>query len=149
VARELGDFVILKSDGVAAYQLAVVLDDTAAGVTHVIRGDDLLDSTPRQILLHQARQLSDQIPHYCHIPLVVGPDGRRLAKRHGDTRLAYYRDQGVAPERLLALLAKWSGMSVGDSVDAQQLIQQFDLQRVPKHPITFSAADDSWLRTKA
>jgi glutamyl-tRNA synthetase len=148
VARELGDFVILKADGVAAYQLAVVLDDTASGVTHVIRGDDLLNSTPRQILLHRALQLSDKIPRYCHIPLVIGSDGRRLAKRHGDTRLAYYREQGVAPGRLLALLAKWSGIPVGDSVDAQQLIKHFDLQKVPKHPITFFPADDAWLRTK-
>jgi glutamyl-tRNA synthetase len=107
-----------------------------------------LDSTPRQILLHQALQLSDKIPQYCHIPLVIGPDGRRLAKRHGDTRLSSYRDQGVAAGRLLALLAKWSGMSVGDSVEARQLIKHFDLQRVPKHPITFSDADDAWLRTK-
>ncbi len=87
-ARELGDFVILKNDGVAAYQLAVVIDDAESGVDRVVRGDDLLDSTPRQILLYRALGLAGRIPAYWHLPLVVGTDGRRLATRHGDTRLA-------------------------------------------------------------
>ena len=83
VARQLGDFVIAKADGTAAYQLAVVVDDAAMNITQVVRGNDLLDSTPRQILLYRALGLEDRIPKYTHLPLVVGADGLRLAKRHG------------------------------------------------------------------
>jgi glutamyl-tRNA synthetase len=146
VSRELGDFVIQKADGVAAYQLAVVLDDTEANITHVIRGNDLIDSTPRQILLHQALGLADRLPSYCHVPLVTGADGRRLAKRHGDTRLSYYRQQGVSPGRLVALLAKWCGINAGDSATPAELLDRFDLTRVPTNPIIFSTNDDRWLR---
>src|SRR5438477_9482864 len=84
VAGQLGDFVIAKGDGTSAYQLAVVVDDAEMGVTQVVRGDDLLDSTPRQILLYRALGLQDRLPTYTHVPLVIGTDGRRLAKRHGD-----------------------------------------------------------------
>src|SRR3954451_17510777 len=101
VARDLGDFVIAKADGTPAYQLAVVVDDADAGITQVVRGDDLLDSTPRQVLLYRALGLAEEIPQYLHLPLVIGEDGRRLAKRHGDTRLSTYRQRGVTRERLL------------------------------------------------
>src|SRR5262249_62385540 len=84
-----GDFVVWKSAGTPAYQLAVVVDDADMGITEVVRGDDLVSSTPRQILLYQA--LGWAAPPFAHVPLVVGPDGRRLAKRHGDTRLATLR----------------------------------------------------------
>jgi glutamyl-tRNA synthetase len=150
VARELGDFVIAKADGTPAYQLAVVVDDAAMGVTDVVRGDDLLDSTPRQILLYEALGHAGQIPAYCHLPLVVGTDGRRLAKRHGDTRLAFYRDLGVSPERFLALLARWSGVAdAGDRVTARELIGRFNLDALSKEPTTFTADDDAWLRSGA
>jgi glutamyl-tRNA synthetase len=147
VAGELGDFVVAKSDGTPAYQLAVVVDDAAMGVTDVVRGDDLLDSAPRQMLLYEALGLPDKIPSYHHLPLVVGTDGRRLAKRHGDTRLASYRALGVAPQRVVALLARWSGINdAGDAVRADELVDRFDLQAVPKSPITLSQSDDAWLR---
>src|SRR5262249_43261879 len=104
--RELGgDFVVWKSSGTPAYQLAVVVDDAGQGVTEVVRGDDLVPSTPRQLLLYEVLGL--QPPRFIHVPLVVGPDGRRLAKRHGDTRLSALRNAGVRPEALLGLLA-WS-----------------------------------------
>ena len=93
VKNNLGDFVIAKADGSAAYQLAVVVDDADMGIDAIVRGDDLLDSTPRQILLYHALGLSNRIPRYWHLPLVVGKDGRRLAKRHGDTRIGFYLDQ--------------------------------------------------------
>jgi glutamyl-tRNA synthetase len=148
VARELGDFVIAKADGTPAYQLAVVVDDAAMGVTDIVRGDDLIDSTPRQILLYEALGLADRIPNYCHLPLVVGTDGRRLAKRHGDTRLAYYRDLGVSAGRVLALLARWCGIEgVGDRVTSTELVGRFKLQSLSKSAITFTAADDDWLRS--
>src|SRR4029453_7512515 len=100
VEQQLGDFVIAKADGTPAYQLAVVVDDASMGVTQVVRGDDLLDSTPRQILLYPALGMAEKIPSYWHLPLVVGTDGRRLAKRHGDTRLMTYRQAGVSARRV-------------------------------------------------
>jgi glutamyl-tRNA synthetase len=145
-ARELGDFVIAKADGTPAYQLAVVVDDAAMGITDIVRGDDLLDSTPRQILLYQALGLADSIPQYYHLPLIVGPDGRRLAKRHGDTRLAYYRQMGVPAERVLALLARWSGLGDRERTTARELLSRCDLSHLPRQPIVFSAQDDHWLR---
>ena len=138
VERQLGDFVIAKGDGTPAYQLAVVVDDGDAGVTDIVRGDDLLDSTPRQILLYQALGLAEQIPRYCHLPLVIGPDGRRLAKRHGDTRIATYRNARVPAGRLLALLASWCGIDgAGDHVHAAELVEKFDFSRFPRSPVVF------------
>jgi glutamyl-tRNA synthetase len=143
---QLGDFVVAKSDATPAYQLATVVDDAAAGVTHVVRGDDLLDSTPRQMLLYRALGLADRIPSYTHLPLVVGPDGRRLAKRHGDTRLSFYRDRGLAAGRVVALLARWCGVEAGDAITPRELLGQFDLAHVSRERVTFAAADDAWLR---
>jgi glutamyl-tRNA synthetase len=138
VARTLGDFVIAKADGTPAYQLAVVVDDADMRVTDVVRGDDLIDSTPRQILLYRSLGLEELIPIYCHLPLVVGGDGRRLAKRHGDTRITSYRTAGVTPQRIVANLARWSGVEgVGDEISAAELIERFDLKRVPRTPIVF------------
>ncbi|HEY7118315.1 MAG TPA: tRNA glutamyl-Q(34) synthetase GluQRS [Tepidisphaeraceae bacterium] len=144
-ASELGDFVIEKADGTAAYQLAVVVDDAEMGVTEIVRGDDLVDSTPRQILLYRALGMADRIPNYWHLPLVVGTDGKRLAKRHGDTRLAYYRNRGVPAERVVALLARWCGIDAAPRASAHDLIAGFDLNRLPAGPIIFTKADDRWL----
>jgi glutamyl-tRNA synthetase len=140
-ARELGDFVIAKADGTPAYQLAVVVDDADMDVTHIVRGDDLLDSTPRQILLYRALGLERRIPRYHHLPLVVGPDGRRLAKRHGDTRLAHYRETGVAPSRILELLAHWSGIAISNPASARDLLSAFQLGGVPHERIVFDPAE--------
>jgi glutamyl-tRNA synthetase len=148
-AKELGDFVIMKADDTAAYQLAVVVDDAEAGVTDVVRGDDLIDSTPRQMLIYHALGLTDRTPAYCHLPLVVGTDGRRLAKRHGDTRLDFYRRQGVPPERVVALLARWSGVDAGDAARARDLVTRFDLGRMSREPVVFTDADDRWLRQQS
>jgi glutamyl-tRNA synthetase len=147
MARELGDFVIQKNDGTAAYQLAVVVDDAEMGVTDVVRGDDLLDSTPRQMLIYRALELEGKLPRYYHLPLIVGTDARRLAKRHGDTRLATYREAGVSAEKVLELLARWSGITVNGKVQrAGDLLTGFDLARVPRGQIVFRDADDRWLR---
>lgn len=145
--RELtGDFVVFKSDGQAAYQLAAVVDDHDQGVTDIVRGDDLLDSTPRQILLRDLLGLGPH-PRHWHVPLVIGPDGRRLAKRHGDTRLATYREQGVPVERLLGLLGYWCGLTDGrHPVTLAQLRREFDLQRLPPHAIVMTEQDEAFLR---
>lgn len=146
VSRELGDFVVAKADGTPAYQLAVVVDDAEMNVTDVVRGDDLLDSTPRQMLLYEALGMADRIPTYYHLPLVVGADGRRLAKRHGDTRLSHYRTLGVPPGRVVAMLARWCGiMDAGDEVEPSALVGRFDLSSMPQTPITFTETDDAWL----
>jgi glutamyl-tRNA synthetase len=144
VARQLGDFVIAKNDGTPAYQLAVVVDDADMHVTDIVRGDDLLNSTPRQILIYEALGLKNQIPNYYHLPLIIGPDGRRLAKRHGDTRISYYRDLGVPASRILSLLARWSG--IGEYANIKQLMTDFDLSKIPKQAITLTSADDAFLK---
>jgi glutamyl-tRNA synthetase len=136
--RQLGgDFVVWKSAGTPAYQLAVVVDDAAGGVTEVIRGDDLVPSTPRQLLLYEA--LGWQPPRFAHVPLVVGPDGRRLAKRHGDTRLAALRAAGVRPEALLGLLA-WScgWLERPAAVTARDLLPLFRLDAIPRMPFVLT-----------
>jgi len=132
-----GDFVIWKSAGSPAYQLAVVVDDAAMGITEVIRGDDLLPSTPRQLLLYRA--LGFAPPSFAHIPLVVGEDGRRLAKRHGDTRLATLREAGVKPEAVVGLLA-WSCGWLGqpEQISAQELLPMFKLATIPKQPFVLT-----------
>jgi glutamyl-tRNA synthetase len=138
-AKELGDFIVRKADGTAAYQLAVVVDDAEMGVTHVVRGDDLLDSTPRQVALYRALGLEPSVPQYLHLPLILGPDGRRLAKRHGDTRLAAYRNAGVSPARILQSLARWSGIDHPEKIQcAMDFAQAFRLDRCPREPIRFS-----------
>jgi glutamyl-tRNA synthetase len=129
--RELGgDFVVWKSAGTPAYQLAVVVDDALSGVTEVIRGDDLIPSTPRQLLLYRA--LGYTAPPFAHVPLVVGPDGRRLAKRHGDTRLASLRAAGVTCEALIGLLA-WScgWQNRIEPISARELLPRFQLGAIP------------------
>jgi glutamyl-tRNA synthetase len=128
-----GDFVVWKSAGTPAYQLAVVVDDAAQGVMEVVRGDDLVPSTPRQLQLYRALGLRP--PAFAHVPLVVGPDGRRLAKRHGDTRLASLRASGVSAERLLGLLA-WScgWLERPEAVTARELLPLFRLAAIPPAP---------------
>jgi glutamyl-tRNA synthetase len=142
-----GDFVVAKKTGEAAYQLAVVVDDAAQGVTCVLRGDDLVPSTPRQLLLYEALGLA--APRFAHLPLVRGDDGRRLAKRHGDTRLSHYRALGVRPERVVGLLAAWSGLLPARAdVSARDLVAGFSLERVPRMDVTFTPDDERWLTSR-
>ncbi|WP_245587810.1 tRNA glutamyl-Q(34) synthetase GluQRS [Desulfovibrio inopinatus] len=140
VASECGDFVLRRADGVHAYQLAVVVDDALMGVTHVVRGDDLLDSTPQQILLF--RLLGYTPPAYGHIPLLVGEDGRRLSKRHHDTGLDVLFDAGVSPRRIIGFLAYKAGVldRVG-RVRPRDLLGEFSFERLPKGPVVVTHAD--------
>ncbi len=132
VAREVGDFLIRRIDGVASYQLAVVVDDALSGVTHVLRGDDLLSSTPRQMLLQRA--LGFSTPTYAHVPLLMQSDGRRLAKREGASTVAGLRALGWSPERVVGQLAAWSGLGEGAPVSARELVDGFSLARVQREP---------------
>jgi glutamyl-tRNA synthetase len=138
-----GDFVVASKQGGPAYQLAVVVDDAAQGVTHIVRGDDLLTSTPRQLWLYDLLNLTPR-PEYVHLPLVLGPDGRRLAKRHGDTRLISYREAGVAAERVVGLIAGWSGLD-REPMSAETFAERFDLDRLPPEPAVFTQEDHRWL----
>lgn len=137
VLTDLGDFVVGKGDGSPAYQLAVVVDDHDQGVTEVVRGDDLIPSTFRQRLLYAALGWSP--PRFAHVPLVVGPDGRRLAKRHGDTRLSLLREHGVPAERLVGLLAWSCGLrGTQEPVRPADLLGDFAWDRLPRLPFVFT-----------
>lgn len=132
-----GDFVVWKNNDTPAYQLAVTVDDAADGITEVVRGDDLLPSTFRQLALYEV--LGYDPPQFVHVPLVVGPDGRRLAKRHGDTRLASLRASGVAAEAVLGLLA-WSCRWLPRirEVSLRDLLPRFDLHAIPREPFVLT-----------
>ena len=138
VSETLGDFPLARDEFGAGYTLACTVDDLLMGVTEVVRGDDLLAATPAQILL--ARELSKavdgcRLPSYCHVPLVVGRDGRRLAKRHGDTRIATYRAGGRSPEEILGFLAASCGWAErGERVTLRDLLPRFDLGTIPHAP---------------
>ncbi|MBK7404028.1 MAG: tRNA glutamyl-Q(34) synthetase GluQRS [Phycisphaerales bacterium] len=145
-AQTIGDFVIWTRRAQPAYQLAVVVDDDRQGVTQVVRGDDLLDSAARQLLLYRALGLGPE-PTHTHLPLVVGPDGRRLAKRHGDTRLDAYRAAGVGRERVVGLLASWSGIIPRpEPMSPEEFARGFELSTMPRDRVTFTEEDDRWLR---
>ena len=150
-AGSVGDFVIWTQRGEPSYQLAVVVDDARQGVNEIVRGDDLLDSAARQILLYQALSLAP-IPTYTHLPLIRGEDGRRLAKRHGDTRLVRYRQTGVGPERVVGLLAAWSGVLPRRSPEpmtAEEFRDRFDLRTMSPDPVVFDQEDERWLTESA
>jgi len=145
LAEVCGDFVVFRNEGLASYQLAVVVDDAEAGVDAIVRGDDLLDSAARQIQLRRLLGLGPE-PEYWHLPLVVGTDGHRLAKRHGDTRLSHYRQAGVRPQRILGLLGAWCGLADGRrEMDMDELIERFDLSMLPAEPVIFNDADERFL----
>lgn len=145
VQQQVGDFVVATRNGLPAYQLAVVVDDARQGVTDVVRGDDLLASTARQIWLYRILGLGEP-PRYTHLPLVLGPDGRRLAKRHGDTRLTAYQARGVPAKRIVGLIAYWSGVQPRrEPMSAEAFAQAFALDRLPRRPITFTPEDEAWL----
>ena len=134
LARECGDFIIRRSDGVYAYQLAVVTDDAEAGVTQIVRGRDLLSSTPRQIYLQ--RLLGLPTPEYYHVPLLVAPDGRRLSKREHDLDMGALRER-CTPEALLGCLAQLSGLRpTAEPVTAGELAAVFSWNFAAKENIT-------------
>ncbi len=139
VARVLGDFPLARDEGGAGYTLASVLDDSLTGVTEVVRGDDLLPATPAQILV--CRALGHKEPDYFHVPLVVGKDGNRLAKRHGDTRIAKYRAEGWSAEKIIGLLAASCGLGDGSPVKLSELTCAFTPSVIPRRPFVLNESE--------
>ena len=133
VVGRVDDVVLRRNDGVPAYNLAVVVDDALQQVSQVVRGDDLLSSTPRQVLLQ--RLLGLPTPAYRHVPLVVGDDGVRLAKRHGAVTLGDLRERGIGAAAVLSMLAGSIGLAApGEVVTAAQLVERFDPATLPREP---------------
>ena len=133
LARDCGDFYLRRGDGVFAYQLAVVVDDALMGVTEVVRGADLLSSTPRQLWLY--RELGLPAPQFYHLPLLLAPDGRRLSKRDGDQSLANLRAR-FSPEEVVGRLAFAVGLQDAPRPRTpQSLVSDFSWARIPKHDI--------------
>ncbi|MGQ9747979.1 MAG: glutamate--tRNA ligase [Candidatus Caldatribacteriaceae bacterium] len=144
--EELDDFVIIKSDGMPTYNFACVVDDALMGITHVIRGDDHISNTPRQVLLYQA--LGFPVPEFAHIPMILGKDRTRLSKRHGSPSVTYYRDKGYLPEAMLNYLARLSwatGEEEKEIFTRQEIIQRFSLSQVTKHAAVFDLDKLNWM----
>lgn len=139
VDQHVGDFLVTNKQGIASYQLAVVIDDALAGVDQVIRGDDLLSSTARQILLQS--KLGIPSCQYWHLPIVVGFDGQRLAKRHGGWTIEQYRSAGVSAAKIRGLIARWSGIESEEEVSVEDFVRFFDLNRFPRQRVVFTEAD--------
>ena len=141
---ELDDLVILRADGVPTYNFGVVVDDLDMAMTHVIRGDDHVNNTPRQI--HVFRALGATMPRFGHVPMILGADGERLSKRHGAVSVTQYRDEGYLPEALVNYLARL-GWSHGDDeiFSAAQLVEWFDLGHVSRSPAQFNPEKLTWL----
>lgn len=142
--KELDDLIIARSDGTPTYNLTVVVDDWDMDVTHVIRGDDHLNNTPRQINLYHA--LGASLPRFAHIPMVLGPDGSRLSKRHGAVSVLQYKEEGFLPEALLNYLVRL-GWSYKDQevFTIDEMVKYFDLEKVNSAPSTFNAEKLLWI----
>ena len=142
--KELDDLIIARSDGTPTYNLTVVVDDLDMNITHVIRGDDHVNNTPRQINLIQA--LGGELPTYAHVPMILGNDGKRMSKRHGAVSVTNYEEQGYLPQALLNYLVRL-GWAHGDqeifSID--EMINFFSLEHVNKAAATFDLEKLQWL----
>ncbi|MBI6545705.1 MAG: glutamate--tRNA ligase [Cyanobacteria bacterium NC_groundwater_1444_Ag_S-0.65um_54_12] len=145
--QEIGDFIILRADGIATYNFAATLDDAAMQVSHVLRGDDHLSNTPKQIMLYQALELP--VPFFGHLPMILGPDKKRLSKRHGAVSIQQFREDGYLPEALINYLARL-GWSHGDQevFSREELVILFDLGGVGKSPCVFDYAKLEWLNAE-
>lgn len=143
--RDLDDFVVLRSTGTPIYNLAVVSDDIAMGITHVIRGDDHISNTPKQIALYRA--LAAPPPVFAHVPMILGPDGKKLSKRHGATAVGDYEQLGILPAAMrnfLALLG-WSPGDDREILSETDLIAAFSLEAIQKKPAVFDLTKLEWM----
>ena len=147
-AKELDDFVIFRSDGTPTYNFATVVDDAMMGITHVIRGDDHLSNTPRQVMVYEA--LGAPVPVFAHISMILGADGKKLSKRHGATSVEEFRDEGYLPDAFVNYLALlgWSPDGETTIVPRDVLANTFSLDRVSKNPATFDPAKLDWINAE-
>jgi glutamyl-tRNA synthetase len=141
----MGDFVIVRKDGVPTYNFAATVDDALMEISHVIRGDDHLSNTPRQVCLFQA--LGFALPKFAHIPMILGPDKQRLSKRHGATAVGEFETQGFLPETLMNFLALlgWSLDDKTTLISVPELVKHFSLERVTKHAAVFDPVKLEWM----
>ncbi len=142
---QVDDFIILRSDATPTYHLASTVDDVDFGITHVIRGEDLLSSTPKHILLTQA--MGADSATYAHLSLLMGPDGKKLSKRHADTAMSAYREAGLLPEAIgnyLAILS-WSLGDDEEIASLDEMVEKFELGAVSKNPAIFDPQKLEWL----
>ena len=140
-----GDFIILRSDGTPTYQFANPVDDIDAGITHVLRGEDLLSSTPRQLAVYRA--LGAPEPLFAHLPMILGPDKKKLSKRHGAVSVEEFRDRGYLAETMrnyLALIG-WSFDDKTTVMTTPELVERFTIERVNRSPGVFDVAKLEWL----
>jgi len=142
---QLRDFVLVRSDGSPVFLLAVAVDDLAMGITHVVRGDDLLASAPRNAAVIEA--LGGTPPRYAHVPQVLGPDRQPLSKRHGATSVQAFREQGFLPEAMVNYLALlgWSALADREFLSRDELVAAFELDRVSSHPAAFDTEKLTWI----
>ena len=143
--EEIDDLVILRSNGTPTYNLAVVSDDAEMGITLVMRGDDHISNTPKQVLLHEA--LGNPVPTFAHVPLILGPDGKRLSKRHGATAVGDYEKEGILPEAMFNFLALlgWSPGDDREVLSQDELVEAFSLERILKKSSVFDFKKLEWL----
>jgi len=142
--EELDDLVILRADGIPTYNFGVVVDDLDMNITHVLRGDDHVNNTPRQINLYRA--IGGALPRFGHLPMILGPDGERMSKRHGAVSCTQYRDEGFLPEAVLNYLARLGWSHGNEEVfSAQQMAEWFTLDHISRSPARFDGEKLMWL----
>lgn len=144
----LGDFIIVKSDGMPTYNFAVVIDDALMEISHVIRGEEHLSNTPRQILLYRALDL--KVPYFAHISLILGEDRTKMSKRHGAVSISQYRSMGFLPEGLInfLVLLGWSPEGEREIFSQEELVKKFSLDRVSKSPAVFNKKKLNWMNSE-
>lgn len=139
------DFIIMKSDGIPTYNFAVVVDDALMEITHVIRGDDHISNTPRQIMLFKA--LEFKLPKFIHLPMILGSDKKRLSKRHGATAITYFKKEGYLPQTLINYLSLlgWSTSDSQQILSQEELLKKFSLKGISKNPAIFDYDKMLWM----
>ena len=147
-AANIEDFVIARSDGQPTYQLSVVSDDVEMKITHVVRGDDHISNTPKQILIYQG--LGHEAPTFAHVPMILGSDGKRLSKRHGATAVGEYQTQGILPEALnnFLVLLGWNPGTDQEIFSLEEMIQVFSLENINKKSSVFDTAKLEWMNSQ-
>ncbi|RMF64156.1 MAG: glutamate--tRNA ligase [Calditrichaeota bacterium] len=144
-AAAFGDFVLVRRDGLPTYNFAAVVDDATMKMSHVIRGDDHVSNTPKQLLLYRA--LGFETPQFAHIPMILGPDRTRLSKRHGATSLREFREKGYLPEALINFLSllSWSSQSGEEVLSVERIIEEFDFARMSRSQAVFDIVKLNWM----